>query len=412
MKARRQTILWWIGVGGIVLMPLYLALRPQAVTVDVAPVVRGRFEFTVEEDGKTRVRERYTVSAPLEGTLERIRLKAGDPVERDMVLAVIHPKEPALLDTRTEQELRARLGAVEATKEQARATVERTQASLNQAKADYKRTKTLADAGLTTPAHRERDELAVKLAVKDMAAAEFAHRAALHEVEMARAALSRTHNPRKVVGEDQHWEIRSPVLGRVLRVVQENEGVVTLGAPLLELADPWDLEVIVDVLTTDAVQIQPGAQVWCERWGGQRVLEGRVRLVEPSGFTKISALGVEEQRVNVVIDLIADREQWQSVGDGYRVDARIVVFSQDNTIKVPTGALFRDGEHWAVFSVTEGHVRKRQIRVTKRSGLEAMIEDGLEPGEQVVVYPSDAVRDGGQVQVRDNGALVVSPEKH
>lgn len=408
MNARRQTILWWVGVGSVVLAPLYLALRPQPVLVDVAPVVRGRFEFSVEEDGKTRVRERYTVSAPLEGMLERIQLKAGDPVERDMVLAVIHPKEPTLLDTRTEQELRARLGAVEANKEHARAAVERTQASRQQAKADYERTKTLADAGLATPAHRERDELAVKLAVKDVAAAEFAHRAALHEVEMARAALSRAHNPRKVAGVDQHWEIRSPVLGRVLRVLHENEDVVALGAPLLELADPADLEVIVDVLTTDAVQLQPGAQVWLERWGGQTSLEGRVRLVEPSGFTKISALGVEEQRVNVVIDLIEDREQWQSVGDGYRVDARMVVFSQDNAIKVPTGALFREGEGWAVFLVAEGYVRKRQVRVSKRSGLEAMVDDGLEPGELVVVYPSDAVRDGGRVQVRDDGALGTS----
>lgn len=404
MNARRQTILWWIGVGSVVLVPLYLALRPQPVLVDVAPVVRGRFEFSVEEDGKTRVRERYTVSAPLEGTLERIQLKAGDPVERDMVLAVIHPKEPTLLDTRTEHELRARLGAVEAHQAQARATMERAQASLQQAKADYERTKTLADAGLATPAHRERDELAVKLAMKDVAAAEFAHRAAVHEVEMARAAVSHAHGPRKSPSVDHHWEIRSPVLGRVLRVLHENAGVVTLGAPLLELADPADLEVIVDVLTTDAVQIQPGAQVWLERWGGQALLEGRVRLVEPSGFTKISALGVEEQRVNVVIDLIVDREQWQSVGDGYRVDVRIVVFSQDNALKVPTGALFREGEEWAVFIVVEGHAHKRPIAVTKRSGLDAMVDDGLAPGEQVVVYPSDAVRDGVRVQVRGNGA--------
>jgi len=185
--------------------------------------------------------------------------------------------------------------------------------------------------------------------------------------------------------------------------MQENEGVVTLGEPLLELADPSDLEVIVDVLTTDAVQIQPGAQVWFERWGGQTLLGGRVRLVEPSGFTKISALGVEEQRVNVVIDIIADGEQWQNVGDGYRVDARIVVLSQDNAVKVPTGALFRDGEQWAVFIIVEGHARKQQIRVTKQSGLEAMVEDGLEPGEHVVVYPSDAVRDGVHVQVRNGG---------
>jgi HlyD family secretion protein len=400
MKKRGRTRLWWVVIGGALLLLVYTTLRPQPVAVDVAQVVRGRFESSVEEDGKTRVRERYTVSAPLEGRLERIRLKAGDPVERDMVLAVMQPKEPAFLDTRTEQELRARLGAVEATRERTRATMERVQASLNQAKADYERTKTLADAGLTTPAHRERDELAVKLASKEVAAAEFAYLAATHEVEMARAALSRVGKTAETQRLDQHWEIRSPVLGRVLRVVHEDEGVVSLGTPLLELADPSDLEVVVDVLTTDAVLIRPGAQAWLERWGGPRALEGRVRLVEPSGFTKISALGVEEQRVNVVIDPVADREQWQNVGDGYRVDARIVVFSQDDAVKVPTGALFRDGEHWAVFIFADGYVRKRQVRISKRNGREALVEQGLEPGEQVVLYPSDAVHDGGRVRVR------------
>ena len=408
MRARRRTLLWWIVVGAAVFVPLYLAIRPRPVLVEVAQVVRGRFEVTVEEDGKTRVRERYTISAPLEGTLERIRLKAGDPVERDMVLAVIHPREPALLDTRTEQERWARLGAVEANSEHARAAVERAQASLKQAKSDYERTKTLADAGLATPAHRERDELAVKLTTKDLAAAEFAYRAATHEVEQARAALSHPHNTKQTAGVDQHWEIRSPVLGRVLRVVQENEGVVTMGTPLLELADPSDLEVVVDVLTTDAVQIQPGAQVWFERWGGETPVEGRVRLVEPSGFTKISALGVEEQRVNVVIDIVSASEQWQSVGDGYRVDARVVVFSQDDVEKVPTGALFRDGEGWAVFVVVDGRARTRPIRVGKRNGLEALVEQGLTSGEQVVVYPSDAVHDGVGVIVRDGDAAEYS----
>ena len=402
MNTRWRTTLRWAVIGGVLLV--LFALRPQPVSVDTARVVRGKFEYSVEEDGKTRVRERFTVSAPLEGRVERIRLKAGDPVEQDMVLAVIHPKEPVLLDARTEHELWERLGAVEASREQARMGVERAQAALTQAKANYQRTKTLADTGLAAPATRERDELAVKLATKDLAAATFALRAAMHEVEMARAAVLRVGAARKSPGQDQRWEIRSPVLGRVLRVIQENEGVVSTGTPLLELADPSDLEVVVDVLTTDAVQIQSGAPVWFDRWGGETAVEGRVRVVEPSGFTKISALGVEEQRVNVVIDIIAAPEQWQRVGDGYRVDARIVVFSRDDVVKVPTGALFREGEGWAAFVVVDGHAQKRQLRLGKRNGLEALVEQGLTPGEQVIVYPSDSVREGAGVVVRGNDA--------
>ncbi|MBM4257570.1 MAG: HlyD family efflux transporter periplasmic adaptor subunit [Deltaproteobacteria bacterium] len=402
MTRRWWSIIRWVSISGAMLVFLVLALRPQPVPVDTARVVAGKFEYSIEEDGKTRVRERFTVAAPLEGRLERIRLKAGDPVERDMTLAVIHPKDPVLLDARTERELRERLGAVQATKQQAQAAVERAQASLTQAKADYQRTKTLADGGITTPAHRERDELAVKLATKDLAAATFALDAATHEVEMARAAVSRLGRSKASPEQAQQWEIRSPVLGRVLRVIQENEGVVTVGTPLLELADPSDLEVIVDVLTTDAVQIQPGAQVWFDRWGGSVAVEGRVRVVEPSGFTKISALGVEEQRVNVVIDIVSAAEQWQHVGDGYRVDARIVVFSQEEAVKVPTGALFRDGDGWAVFVVVNGRARIRPIHTSKRNGLEALVEHGLTSGDQVIVYPSDVVRDGIGVVVRDS----------
>jgi HlyD family secretion protein len=402
MKTHPRTFLWWFVTIVLLVTLLILGLRPQPVPVDVARVVRGRFEYAIAEDGKTRVRERYTLSSPLEGTVERIRLKAGDPVERDMVLAIIHPKQPTLLDTRTVQELSARLRAAEATRQQVLATVERARAAVKQANTDYTRTKTLAEAGLAPPAHRERDELRLKLASKDLAAAEFAADVATHQVEMAQAALTRVQKPAKAPSPEQRWEIRSPVLGRVLRVLQESEATVRPGTPLLELADPTELEVIVDILTTDAVQVQPGAVVWLERWGGEVPTQGRVRLVEPSGFTKISALGVEEQRVNVVIDIIDPPEQWNHVGDGYRVDARIVVFQQDDAVKVPTGALFREGEHWAVFALTDGYARKRRIQTSRRNGSEALVEVGLEPGEEVIIYPSDAVQDGGRVMVRDS----------
>lgn len=390
----------WIVATAVVIGVLILALLPQPVPVDVASVARGAFTQVIEEDGKTRVRERYTVSAPLDGTVERIRLKAGDPIEEGMVLAVMQPRLPVFLDARTEQELRERASIAEAMQKQALATVERTQAALKQAQADYTRTKVLTDSGLAAQARREHDELQLRLAEKDRQAAEFAVRAAAHQVELARAALLRVGQMKRNTDQKQRWEIRSPVLGRVLRVVQESEGVITVGTPLLELADPADLEVVVDVLTTDAVQIQPGATVWFERWGGGAAVEGRVRLVEPSAFTKISALGVEEQRVNVVIDIVAANEQWKVVGDGYRVDARIVMFKSEDAITVSTGALFRDGDQWAVFVVREQQAHKRLIQVGRRNEREAMIAQGLEPGETVVLYPSDAVADKVRVVVR------------
>jgi HlyD family secretion protein len=390
----------WIITAAVVIGVLILALLPQPVPVDVAAVVRGTFTQVVEEDGKTRVRERYTVSAPLDGTVERIRLKAGDPIEEGMVLAVMQPRLPVFLDARTEQELRERVNIAEAMQKQALATVERTTAALEQAQTDYARTKALADSGLAPQARREHDELQLKLAMKERQAAEFAARAAAHQVELARAALLRVGQAKRDTDQNQRWEIRSPVLGRVLRVMQESEGAVTVGTPLLELADPADLEVVVDVLTTDAVQIQPGATVWFERWGGGAAVEGRVRLIEPSAFTKVSALGVEEQRVNVVIDIVTATDQWKFVGDGYRVDAQIVVFKSEDAITVPTGALFRDGEQWAVFVVREQRAHRHLVQIGRRNEREAMVVQGLEPGDTVVLYPSDAVADKVRVVVR------------
>jgi HlyD family secretion protein len=335
--------------------------------------------------------------------VERIRLKAGDPVEPGMLLAIMYPRVPALLDIRTHQELKERLAVAEAGRRSALAAVERTRAALQQAQTDYERTKALANEELVAPARHEQMELAVTVAAISLP----------QNLKMtpplirlkARAALLRAQAATtKSPTTDQQWEIRSPVVGRILRVWQESEGPAAIGAPLLELADLSDLEVVVDVLTTDAVLILPGADVWLERWGGDEAVEGRVRLVEPSGFTKISALGVEEQRVNVVIDIVERNGQWRTVGDGYRVDTRIVVFSRDDAVKVPTGALFREGDGWAVFVVTENRAWKRRIQVSKRNSHEVLVEKGLEPGEVVILYPSDAVTDS--VRVVANSAQV------
>lgn len=379
---------------------LALAFRPQPVLVEVAEVTRGHFEQTVEDDGKTRVRERYVVSAPLAGKLKRIELKAGDKVNRGALLALIEPSIPALLDVRTERELTERLGAAEAGKQRSASTVARAQATLDKSRADLARARKLAASGFVSPTQAEQAELELKVNLRELEAAQFAELAAGHDVEMARAALLRAHEGASGKLSGRHWEVHSPVSGQVLKVIQESETALAIGAPLLEIGDPADLEVVVDLLSTDAVQVRPGNAVRIERWGRAEPLEGQVRRVEPSAFTKISALGVEEQRVNVVIALNPPAGKWQSLGDGYRVDARIIVASLDNVVKVPVAALFRSGDQWAVFTLSGGRASKRIVNLARRGSLEAMVADGLQPGERVIVHPGDAVKEGGRVKVR------------
>lgn len=378
---------------------LVLAFRPQPALVEVSEVTRGPFEQVIEDDGKTRVRERYVVSAPLAGKLQRITLKAGDAVTAGMVLAVIDPSSPALLDVRTERELTERVGGAEAARLRAAATVERARAALDKSRSDLERTRKLAVKSFVSAAQLEQVELEAKISLRELEAARYAEQAAAHDVAVARAALLQVRDGAAGKPSARRWEVRTPVAGQVLRVMQESEATVAVGAPLLEVGQPADLEVVVDVLSTDAVQIKPGAPVRLLRWGKTEPLEGRVRRVEPAAFTKVSALGVEEQRVNVVIDLTSPAEKWQSLGDAYKVDASIIVASLDNAIKVPVSALFRDGEQWAVFTIANGKAARRIVQLGRRGGMEAVVEKGLQPGEKVIVHPGDTVRDGRRIKL-------------
>jgi HlyD family secretion protein len=392
---RTLLILFAIALVGVLVM----AFRPQPALVEVAEVTRGHFEQAIEDDGKTRVRERYVVSAPLAGKLQRITLKAGDTVTAGMVLAVIDPSSPALLDVRTERELTERVGAAEATRLRAAATVERALAALDKSRADLERTRKLAAKGFVSAAQLEQIELEAKINQRELEAARYADHAAAHDVSVARAALLQVRGEAAGKPSARRWEVRTPVAGRVLRVVQESEAIVAMGAPLLEVGQPADLEVVVDALSTDAVQIKPGAPVRLLRWGMAELLEGRVRRVEPAAFTKVSALGVEEQRVNVVIDLTSPAEKWQSLGDAYKVDASIIVASLDDVIKVPVSALFRNGGEWAVFTVANDKAARRTVQLGRRGGLEAVVEKGLQPGEKVIVHPGDTLREGRRIKL-------------
>lgn len=376
------------------------AFIPKPVEVQVAEVTRGAFQQTIEEDGKTRVREHYTVSAPLSGKLQRIPLKAGDSIKQGQTVALIVPGAPALLDVRSERELSERIGTAEAQKARANAEVERAQASLEKSRSDLNRFKKLAADKFISQAQLDQTELEVKINSRALEAAKYASHAADHELAVARAARQQFQCEGDCGGSKREWQVRSPVAGRVLKVVQENEGIVTVGQPLLEIGNPADLEVVVDVLSTDAVQIHPGAEVQIKGSGLTSTLQGKVRLVEPSAYTKISALGVEEQRVNIIIDFTSAPEQWNSLGDGFKVDAKIIIFSTENAVKVPVSALFRKGNQWAVFVVNNNVAEERAISISRRSGQDAMVEKGLQPSEKVIIYPGDKVKDRKRIKVQ------------
>lgn len=372
-------------------------LMPQPIVVETAEPTQGRFVATVTEDGRTRVRERYVVAAPLAGRLTRVRHKAGDAVSAGETIASILPAFAPLLDPRTRREAEERVGAAEAAQERARAVVERAQVQATQAKNEFERTQALVQRGASTAQALERAELAKQVAERELRAADFQLHAAGHELSQAQALLARYEGNGESPSE--RWNVTAPVPGVVLRVVQESETVVAPGAPLFEIGDPRDLEVVVDVLSTDAVEMKPGAPVSIEGWGGPHALAGRIRRVEPTAFTKTSALGVEEQRVNVLIDIASPHEAWAGLGDGYRVDARITVFTLENATIIPSGALFRVGDAWHAFVVRDGRVERRELQLVRRSGRTAAVSSGIAAGERLIVYPSDRIAEGVRVAV-------------
>ncbi|HEY7493572.1 MAG TPA: HlyD family efflux transporter periplasmic adaptor subunit [Candidatus Tectomicrobia bacterium] len=393
----KRSVLMLAGVGLVGL--LVWALWPEPVAVEMATARHAAFEQTIDKDGKTRVRERYVVSAPLADRVPRPTLKAGDVGQASAVVAVMRPSLAPFLDQRMRTGLEERLRAAEAAQLHAQARVEHAEAALKQAIADAERVRRLGEKNCLSRTQVEQAALAVTANRKDLDTAHFEAHAAEPEVAQARAALPRLGTTQ--AGAEPVWQIRSPVCGSVLHVLQKSVTVVTLGTPLLEIGQAANLEVVVDVLTTEAVQIQPGATVWLERWGqDQRVLEGRVRRVEPGAFTKVAALGIEEQRTNVIIDIVSPPEQWHTLGDGYKVDARMVVFRQDAAVTVPVGTVFREGERRAVFVARHGVAQKRRIETPRRNSQNVLVTSELTPGEQVIVYPSQAVEGGVRVKPR------------
>ncbi|MFO0694067.1 MAG: HlyD family efflux transporter periplasmic adaptor subunit [Polyangiales bacterium] len=380
-------------LGGIV-----VAFLPKPLPVDTGRVRRGDLRVTVDEDGRTRVKDRYVIGAPLAGNLARVELDPGDVVNVGDVVARIVPAASPLLDPRTRAEFEARVEANEAAVRQSDASVARARTALALAEDELGRTTTLTQRGGATQQQLDRARLEQRARTEELASAEFGVRIARHQLEMSRAALGRIGA--HVTAETEQLVVRAPVSGRVLRVLQESEGPIAPGAPILEIGDPSALEVVVDVLTSDAVHIERGSKVFIERWGGDRPLEGRVRLVEPSAFTRISALGVEEQRVNVIVDLEGESASYRALGDGYRVETRIVVAERLRVLLVPESSVFRRGDGQAVFTVEGGVAHLRPVRVGPGDGIDAELLSGLADGTEVVVHPSDLLSDGLKVELR------------
>lgn len=382
-------------VGMLLVGAIVWAFLPKPIPVELAPVVRGALMVTVDHEGRTRIKERYIVSAPLSGRLLRVELEPGDPIKaKETVLATIVPADPALLDPRARAEAEARAKAAEAAEHRASPSLERARAADRMAQSELERAHQLHNSGAISPQELENAELKARTAAEELKAAEFAVQIAAFELEQARAVL----NGGAPGTEATRFEIKSPVDGALLRVFQESEGFVQPGTRLLEVGDPNDLEMEIDVLSTDAVKIEPGDKVVVEHWGGPEPLLGRVRLVEPAAFLKISALGVEEQRVNVIADFVGPPEKRASLGDAYRIEARIVISEADNVLKVPASALFRQGDAWAAFVASRGRAALRSLQIGRRNDLEAEVLSGLRENENVIIHPSDTLRDGVRVQ--------------
>jgi HlyD family secretion protein len=408
----------WIAIGAGTLaavVALAWAFMPRPVEVELAPVTQGRFETTIDEDGRTRLAERYVVSAPLAGRLSRITLREGDRVEAGTVVALLTSVLPALQDERTLRELNARVQTALANVERAATRIARAQVAQQQAQHERRRSEQLAQQGYVAPTKIDNDRLAELAATREVEAATAEQHVATHEVEQARAALHAVRQPAAgAAAGGRGLPVRSPVAGQVLRVLQGSEATVALGTPLLELGDTTRMEIVAELLTTDALSARPGSRVVIERWGGTGSLEGRVSRIEPAAFTKVSALGVEEQRVRVLIDITSPQPQWQALGDGFRVSLRIVTLAQDAAVQVAVSAVFplpadtaaaADSSadlapSHAVFVVDGGRARLVPVVLAGRNAQTAWVRSGLSPGATVIVYPPRAVRDGVRVVTR------------
>lgn len=391
---RRRIVLGLLAV--LVAWGLFQGFRPQAVEVDMGTASRAALRVTLEQEGRTRVLDRYVVTAPVTGYARRLRLEVGNMVERGTVLVELEPVRAEALDPRRRAEAQARIAAAESGVSASEQRAKAAASSAELAQTELQRMRALRLQGHVSAAAEDRAASEAQRSAAELRSAQFAVTTARHELEAARTTL-------KYAGSASSAElvaVRAPVAGRVLKIPHKSEGTVASGQPLVEIGDPAALEVEVDLLSADAVRIHPGTRVVFERWGGEGALEGVVRVIEPTGFTKVSALGVEEQRVWVIVAFSSPATQWQRLGDGYRVEASFIVWEGKDILQIPASALFRDGDGWAVFVVEQGKAVKRRVEIGQRTGLSAQVVSGIQAGEQVINHPDDRVREGVSVAAR------------
>jgi HlyD family secretion protein len=401
MTPALKRLMFWGPPALALVLVLGWLFRPAAVPVDLVAVDRGPLTVSVSDEGETRVRDMYVVSAPVPGRMRRIELEVGDPVVADETLvARIEPSDPSFLDVRSAAEARAGVDAAAAARTHAEAQVRRVQAELDFARAEYERMRALARSHTVSENELDSAQRRARTAEAALAEAQAERKVRESEYQVARARLLTPSTARGRVADCDCVSVYSPVSGRVLKILNESEGVVPSGTPLVEVGNPGLLEVVVDLLSADAVRVQPGQRVVIEAWGGDEPLDGVVQRIEPFGFTKVSALGIEEQRVNVVIDITSPRERWERLGHGYRVEPRIVLWESSDVLRVPLSALFRRGDKWAVFVERSGRAELREVEIGQGNGLQAEVRSGLEAGERVVMHPADRVSPGVRLAER------------
>lgn len=383
-------------LGGAILLALFFGFRPQPVEVDVATASVAPLQVTIEQEGRTRVVDRYVVTAPVNGYARRVKLEVGSSVERGEAVVELEPLRADALDPRRHDEAQARIAAAGSAASAAEQRADAAASNAQLAQTELKRIRMLRQAGHVALAAEDRASSDAERSAAELRSAQFAVATARHELDAARSMLRHGASG----GASALVTVRSPVAGQVLQIPHKNEGAVAAGQPLVEIGDPRALEVQVDLLSADAVRIGPGTLVMFQRWGGEGKLEGVVRVVEPTGFTKVSALGVEEQRVWVIIAFSSPAAAWQRLGDGYRVEASFILWDEPKVLQIPASALFRDGAHWAVFKLEGKHAVKQRVEIGQRTGLRAQITAGINEGERVIAHPDDSVHEGVRVTAR------------
>ncbi|MDH5344229.1 MAG: HlyD family efflux transporter periplasmic adaptor subunit [Gammaproteobacteria bacterium] len=401
MTANTKRIVIWSAVIGIIVVGLALSFMPRAVMVDLVEIRPRTILVTLDEEGETRVHDVYTLSAPVSGRVQRIDGHVGDPVAADeTVLARIEPGDPSFLDPRSEAQARAAVQAAEAARDFAAAGVTEAEARHEFARAEFARMQELARDGSVSERDLDSAERDYKAGHAGVDTARAALQMRTFELDVARAQLVSPLETQGSSGACECVPITAPVSGRILQIADRSERIVREGDVLMQIGNPRDLEIVVDYLSMDAVKIEAGQRVIIDNWGGETPLAGRVRLVEPFGFLKVSALGIEEQRVNVIIDF-ADDEGWERLGHGYQVETRVVLWEADRALAVPLTALFRDGDEWAVFVEERGRAQLRHVVTGQQNGVIAEIGSGVEAGERVIAHPGDRVTDGARIAGRE-----------